>query len=172
MHYVTHPSARLNCQIRFLWVWVCFIYFVFCLFLFLPADSHSGERRGSNIQPQPGRQHHQIPRYHLSHSQGTNTRTHRSAAARPPGREKRLCLSRDCQMRAFTVERITTAHIYPARSVFLFCLFLSSCHSSVRFPCAHSSSLLLSVSVYLFLCLALLCPLVSPPQPPPTIKLL
>lgn len=105
-----------------------------------------------------------FPRYKHSHTQ--------SAAARPPGREKRLCLSRDCQMRAFTVERITTAHIYPARSVFLFCLFLSSCHSSVRFPCAHSSSLLLSVSVYLFLCLALLCPLVSPPQPPPTIKLL
>lgn len=53
-----------------------------CCWSFAFADSHSGEWRGANIQPQPGRQHQQIPRYHLAHSQG-NWQEHRER--RSPG---------------------------------------------------------------------------------------
>lgn len=71
---VTHP-------------FVSILFIMLCHFVFLPADSHSGERWGSNIQPQPGRQHQQIPRYHLSHSQGkTLEPAERCSSA--PGRQQ------------------------------------------------------------------------------------
>ena len=72
-----------------------------------PTDSYSGERRGSNIQPQPGRQHQQIPRHHLSHPQG-KTLEHTERCSSAPGRDG---LSRDCQMRSSAAVWITSAHI-------------------------------------------------------------
>lgn len=65
-----------------------FVSFLFIEFVFIfpPTDSYSGERRGSDIQPQPGRQHQQIPRHHLSHPQG-KTLEHTERCSSAPGRD-------------------------------------------------------------------------------------
>lgn len=123
---------------------------------FSSTDSHFREWWSSNIQPQPGRQHQQIPWYHLSYSQGKMRRELRLS----PWDRAEPCVSCDCQMRAFAAVWITTAHIYLAHSEFHFAAFSSTYLSSVWFPCAHSSSLPVSVwslyfRVYLFFCFAL-----------------
>ena len=132
----THPSIR---PYHLIWAFT----------LPPPTDTHSGERRGASVQPQPGRQHHQIPRYHLSHSQGkTPDHTERcSSAAQPRGREEsrfELWLSNE----GF-YSRADNNWTPSCRSHGLsFRLFLSTCLLSVRFFSRLS---------HLFLCLS--CPL-------------
>lgn len=101
----------------------------YCSFAF--ADSHSRERRGANFQPQPGRQHQQIPRYHLAHSQG-NRQQHAKRRSTATWENRR-----DFQMRAFTATLRTTAHIHHTHSLF-YCPFCSFHHSSVSFS-MHTS---------------------------------
>lgn len=119
---------------------VSIIFIMLCLCCwFLPTDSHSGEWWGSNIQPQPGRQHQQIPRYHLSHSQGKRL-AHTERCGSAPGREgsqSELWFSNE----GF-YSGADSKCTYLSHSLRLsFCLFGSFTHSSVWFRCAHSSCL-------------------------------
>lgn len=105
----------------------------FFFFSFFSIDSHSGEWWSSDFQPQPGRQHKQIPRYYLTRPQGKTLECSSLQLILEPVEKGMKSLCCDCQMRAFTAEHICLVH-----SAFYFCWFFSTlsliCPTSLCLP--------------------------------------